>query len=107
VRLLPGDPAAQSPVGGIAGIGARGIDYVLGSFGVRRFLESVDAGTVFRDADAGDTILSALLNWVAREGFGETMERHGLDYDSPRAYRERHFDQTIAALLKSGVLHRH
>jgi hypothetical protein len=104
LRLLGGGvPATEDQDGPALGVGIRGIDDILAAYGVRRFLERVDAGRPFR----GGGIIGAILAWMAEEGFSQTMARYGLRIESPRAYRERFEDRRISLLIKSGMLHRH
>jgi hypothetical protein len=88
VRLCAGSAREPTADGRSHCFGDEGIDLCLFSFGIRRFLADVDAG---RDYRAAVGIVGAVLDFVAGEGFGETMSRHGLlKYDSAQAFRNRY-----------------
>lgn len=90
LRLLDGAAIESGGRREGIGIGPGGIDYLIRTFGVGRFFAEVDRGRCFE----GGSIIEATLEWVAGEGFAETILRHGIDqYPSAQAYRDRHIVQ--------------
>ena len=76
--------------------GAQGVDYVIGAYGVHRFLTDVDASRDFRGPD---TVVSSVLDWAATEGFAEMMERSGItDYATPLEWRQRYLLRALKRL---------
>ena len=73
-----------------AGVSLTGLDYVLGCYGALRFFRDVDDGRSFRESAS---IVSAVLDWAATEGFADMLARYSHDgvapYTTPREYRQR------------------
>ena len=67
-------------------IGFGGFDYILGAYGIQRFLAEIDRSTGFHEGG----IIGSILDFIASEGFEEVFERHNLVYKSSREYRERY-----------------
>jgi hypothetical protein len=81
---------------------------------VGRILVDVDRNRDHLAGTAGGSgnpsIVADALDWVTGEGFAETMSfltGGRFEYGSAQHYRERYASQTIPALVKAGLLHRH
>lgn len=111
MRLVDNDPPTQTKIRNYPRIGNHGIDHVLLAYGLRRLFSDVDAGRDFLASRNGSpSIVAAVLDWIAGEGFSETFQRLGgspENYASARAYRERYLMATVRGLIESGLLHRH
>lgn len=68
------------------------VDYVVGTYGVRRFLADLDDGRAY-PAEAG--LVASCLRHVSREGFADFCERHDFAIRSPREYRERYILEAL------------
>src|SRR5579864_5621544 len=112
--------AAAGDSGGDAGRSCEtvgGACFVIECYGVRSFLEEVERGREWwrecacrcrppgqglRRCDCAggrESVVAAALSWAATEGWGEVMQRWGLnEYETPAAYRARHETNTAKVL---------
>jgi hypothetical protein len=61
------------------------IDYIVRTYGPRRFLADLDEGRTYTEAG----LVAACLRYVSREGFAEFAERNEIPFHSARHFRER------------------
>ena len=70
---------------GSDGFGAEWIDYILGTYGIHRFLADLDEGRGFSEPG----IVAETLRYISRDGFADLAERHEIPFHSAREFRER------------------
>jgi hypothetical protein len=90
--LVDGEANRSQSGSGENGFVPECIDYVLTTFGERRFLAEVDTGRDFRESGG---IIGAILNFTAGDGFSEFSERHNSPYRTAREYRERYILEAL------------
>ena len=71
---------------------------VLELYGVRGFLEDVDAGRQYWRE--GETVVHSVLDWAATDGFAKIMSEFDLEYGSAMEFRNRFMMQIFAGNRK-------
>ena len=85
-------------------------NFIIGLFGIRRFFGEIDRDRDFlRETARGDdpTIIAAILDWAAEEGFKEFISQPEFDlateYENAHEFRNRLLIATLRSLRKSSI----